>query len=99
MNLPFPQPYYITLKKSKDKSTKPTNNSPPQLTDDDIKDMVENSGETPRKKSKDSMDQDYDPASAGQGFGGDEDEGSISLVCICDKKFDMRRSLSKRSLF
>ena len=41
--------------------------------------MVEHSGETPRKKSKDSMDEDYDPAMAGQGFGGAEDEASKSV--------------------
>ena len=70
--------YYISLKKAKDKGSKGgSSSSPPQLTDEDIKDMVENSGETPRKKSKDSMDEDYDPAMAGQGFGGGgEDEGS-----------------------
>ena len=80
--------YYISLKKVKEKSGKSTtttsNSSPPQLTDDDIKDMVENSGETPRKKSKDSMDEDYDPAMAGQGFGGGgggEDE--VSCIDIC----------------
>ena len=86
--------YYISLKKAKEKSgngksgAKSNSTSPPpQLTDDDIKDMVENSsGETPRKKSKDSMDEDYDPAMAGQGFGGGgggEDEGG------CLDIFDM----------
>ena len=68
--------YYISLKKAKEKSSK---SSPPQLTDEEIKDMVEHSGETPRKKSKDSMDEDYDPAMAGQGFGGAEDEASKSV--------------------
>ena len=74
--------YYISLKKAKEKSSK-SSSSPPQLTDEDIKDMVENSGETPRKKSKDSMDEDYDPAMAGQGFGGGEDEER------CQDIFDM----------
>ena len=68
--------YFISLKKAKEKSSK---SSPPQLTDEEIKDMVAHSGETPRKKSKDSMDEDYDPAMAGQGFGGGgEDEASKS---------------------
>ena len=78
--------YYISLKKAKEKSSK---SSPPQLTDEEIKDMVEHSGETPRKKSKDSMDEDYDPAMAGHGFGGAEDEASkyvnraSHITCNC----------------
>ena len=35
---------------------------------------------SPRKKSKDSMDEDYDPAMAGLGFGGGVDEASRSEI-------------------
>ena len=94
--------YYISLKKAKEKSSK---SSPPQLTDEEIKDMVEHSGETPRKKSKDSMDEDYDPAMAGQGFGGAEDEASkyvnrasnrkrSSIENVCDYVVFIMKSLT-----
>ena len=86
--------YYISLKKAKEKSSK---SSPPQLTDEEIKDMVEHSGETPRKKSKDSMDEDYDPAMAGQGFGGGEDEASESVNRTSNRKSAIENAITLRS--
>merc|ERR1719275_225990 len=96
--------YYISLKKAKEKSGK---SSPPQLTDEEIKDMVENSGETPRKKSKDSMGEDYDPAMAGQGFGGGEDESpeadddneDYDPESVSFEKMDKAKKKRKRSRF